>query len=210
MGHITFLDIVRLAHVLPILHVQANNRLLRRPHIMIFIRPNRWPRLPPILLHVFRAPCLNTRLALLEQKAEVENIFNSLGETVGVEETIHSIDLGILVHKRLLPLLDHLFIVNLLRQLRFIFIGTFHSRLTLHFHPLPQCLLNDANMFFDRAQFVPVALLLLSSLIHIVRLFLLFVLAFFLCLLFAAFGHFAFLGGVFCIEGSIEEGHVTG
>mmetsp|Transcript_1592 Transcript_1592/g.3041 ORF Transcript_1592/g.3041 Transcript_1592/m.3041 type:complete len:259 (-) Transcript_1592:827-1603(-) len=211
VGHIAFLYIVRIAHVLPILHIQTNNRLLRHSRIHpILNRPNHRPGIPPKLLRLLRGPRSDSRKSLLDQKAKVKDILDRLREGLWIEETIHRIHLRILLDKLFFLLLDRTLIIIPLGYLGFVLLRLLHGHLAFLPRPFAQCFANDLNMLLHRAQFIPVALLLFPSLIHIFRLFLLFVPAFYLCLLFAAFGHFAYFRGVFCIEGSIEEGHVTG
>mmetsp|Transcript_35133 Transcript_35133/g.74940 ORF Transcript_35133/g.74940 Transcript_35133/m.74940 type:complete len:409 (+) Transcript_35133:554-1780(+) len=203
----TFLDMVRLAHVPPILHIQADYCLPRRPHVHIFRIPYDRPRLPSVLLCLFRSPRLDPRLAVFDEEAEVKDILHRLREGLWVEKTINSIHLRILVDKLLLLFLDLTFIVDLLRYLGFVFLCPRHGRLLLLFRPFSQRVLYDVDMFLNRAQFVTITLFLLSSLIHVFRVFLFFIraLLLFLRLALASLRLFTFLGRILCIEGSIKE-----
>mmetsp|Transcript_22318 Transcript_22318/g.38303 ORF Transcript_22318/g.38303 Transcript_22318/m.38303 type:complete len:243 (-) Transcript_22318:124-852(-) len=211
MRHVTLLDIVRFAHIPPILHVQANNRLPIILHLRIILhRPDMRPRLTPVLLRLLQTPALYPRIPLLDQKAVMKHILHRLRKRLGIEETVHRIHLGILLDEFLRPLPHLLLVLDGLGKLGFVLLGLVDGP----FAQLPRSIVegfaNDLDVLLHRAQFVSVALLLLSVLVDVLRLFLLLVVALRLLLLLAPLGLFAFFGGVFGIEGTVEEGDVCG
>mmetsp|Transcript_36700 Transcript_36700/g.77440 ORF Transcript_36700/g.77440 Transcript_36700/m.77440 type:complete len:228 (-) Transcript_36700:604-1287(-) len=211
MRYITFLYTVCSAHISPILHVQANNCLFRfRPFFLIFNRLDRRPWLTSKLFRFFCGPCFDTCIPTLHHEAEVEDIFDRLCEGIWIEEAIHRIHLGILVDKIPRLLLYQFLIVQILRQLRFIFTRPFYCILFIISSSTVQCFANDLDVLLHRAQFISITALLFSSLVHVFRLFLLCVLA--LCLLlrllFVPFWLFAVLWRIFSIERAVEKGDI--
>lgn len=155
MGHIAFLYAVRFAHVLPVLHIQSNNCLFGCPHVMVVHGSNCGSWLPPKLLDIIRTPCLDARLPLLDQKAEMKHIFDRLSEALGVEQHVDCVDGRVFNNKLFRLLLHNALVPDLLRQLGLIVLCLLNGRRVPYCRPLSQRLFNDADMSFDRTQFIP-------------------------------------------------------
>mmetsp|Transcript_35132 Transcript_35132/g.74937 ORF Transcript_35132/g.74937 Transcript_35132/m.74937 type:complete len:341 (+) Transcript_35132:609-1631(+) len=140
----------------------------------------------------------------------MEDVLDRLRERPGVEKAVHGVHLRVLPRELLLLLLDLAFVVHLLGDLGLVLVGPLHRLLALLPRAFVQRLANDLDVLFDGAQFVPVLLLLLPGLVHVLGLVLLLIaLLLLLRLPLASFRLLTFFGGVFSVEGSVEEGNVT-
>lgn len=143
----------------------------------------------------------------------MKDILHRLSKTLWVEETIHRINFCCLSHEISLSLGQFPLIIDSLLSLHPSHVRT-NNFLCLDFFlvdAVKERFIDSFDMLLHRRQLIPITSLLLP-LIHILRPCLLQILQLLLCLLgpLLSFRLLPFLGCIFCIKWSVEEGTVGG